>query len=449
MRTRRVASVSSAASTLATSDHPLPSLPRSTWTTLSPTFSCSGGNSASSSQMGRLASAQSVLKAATRPSTAGPWMRRWVSRQWSGSSAFPVHSFEVLTPPAKPTSPSTTRTLRWVRLSCSQKRRLLTGRKYSRSMPASRMAATCARASHREPMASRSTRTRTPARARSHRASANSETMSPVPSWKASRSTVDRAARMASSMAGNTSSPLRRTSTRLPSVAGMPMRHSRPRRRRWSSSDGEGRPRRAVVATGRRYRSVAEGTPSGPDQHHGDGTDRQQPGEGGQGHPGRVPGAGAGVEGGALPQHRRPRPAAPRQVGRDPEPHGLRERPPGGLLQLLLRHPEAAAAEAIAQPGVAERLQAVAQVGLALDPPPVAEGGPVALHHQVRQGAVLPRHLGHDPTEAVEGAERLGRPHLHATALDVRGPGHVPAGRLEVLHLQLVLEARDPTGGVA
>ena len=63
-----------------------------------------------------VASSQFSANAPNRPRTTGPATRTCVSRQWSGSSALPVHSSAMPTPPVSPTRPSATRILRCVRL---------------------------------------------------------------------------------------------------------------------------------------------------------------------------------------------------------------------------------------------------------------------------------------------------------------------------------------------
>ena len=81
------------------------------------------------------------------------------------------------------------------------------------------------------PHASSSTRTRTPAaRAFREPCARTRVPISPSQYTKVSRSIVCSALSIASSIAGKISSPLRRTSTRLPSVAGTPMTPSRVRR---------------------------------------------------------------------------------------------------------------------------------------------------------------------------------------------------------------------------
>ena len=47
--------------------------------------------------------------------TAGPSTRTWVSRQTFSESASPSQRSSMHMPPVKPTLPSTTRILRWVR----------------------------------------------------------------------------------------------------------------------------------------------------------------------------------------------------------------------------------------------------------------------------------------------------------------------------------------------
>jgi len=88
----------------------------------------------------------------------------------------------------------------------------------------------------RPPTASISTRTRSPARARSARASANASAGQPCQYTKVIRSTVRSAARIASSIAGKISTPLCRTVTAFPSVKCTPISASRVRRRRWRDS---------------------------------------------------------------------------------------------------------------------------------------------------------------------------------------------------------------------
>ncbi len=61
-------------------------------------------------------SIQLSMKAACIWATAGPSSRKWESRQWSGSWAFPSQLSAMPTPPVKPTRPSTISSFRWVRL---------------------------------------------------------------------------------------------------------------------------------------------------------------------------------------------------------------------------------------------------------------------------------------------------------------------------------------------
>ena len=104
------------------------------------------------------------------------------------------------------------------------------------------------------PQESRSTRTRTPAWARAASRVANSVPISPSQYTKVRRSIVCSASSMASSMAGKISSPLRSTSTRLPSVAGTPRTPSRARRNR-SRRRGQ-----QVGAVGERHRGAHDAT---------------------------------------------------------------------------------------------------------------------------------------------------------------------------------------------
>src|SRR6059036_163305 len=63
-----------------------------------------------------VASSQFSTKAACRYSTAGPWIRMSVSRQWCSTRPLPIHLPLTPEPPVKPTRPSTTRIRRWLRL---------------------------------------------------------------------------------------------------------------------------------------------------------------------------------------------------------------------------------------------------------------------------------------------------------------------------------------------
>ncbi len=127
-----------------------------------------------------VASAQLSRKPPNRSRAAGPSTRTWVSRQWPGSSQLPVHSSAMPTPPVKPTRPSTTRILRWVRLFSLCRVYQRVGRNQATLAPASSSRSISERSILAAPTASSSTLTSTPASARSARASANSGAMLPV-----------------------------------------------------------------------------------------------------------------------------------------------------------------------------------------------------------------------------------------------------------------------------
>ena len=127
-----------------------------------------------------MASSQFSANAPNSPRTTGPHTRTWVSRQWSGSCASPVHSSAIPTPPVRPTEPSATRILRCVRLASRFAAYALTGRKRETRTPASTILSIRSRSSLTPPIASMITLHSTPARARSHSASATSCAMSPV-----------------------------------------------------------------------------------------------------------------------------------------------------------------------------------------------------------------------------------------------------------------------------
>ena len=115
-----------------------------------------------------------VMNAACICATAGPSMRKCVSRQWSGSCALPVHSSAMPTPPVKPTRPSTTSSLRCVRLFMRAEgvpARAGGNLRPRRRPPSSRSSSP--RPSSGCRAQSSSTCTLTPARARSASASAN------------------------------------------------------------------------------------------------------------------------------------------------------------------------------------------------------------------------------------------------------------------------------------
>ena len=73
-----------------------------------PGCACSGNRSTPSSKRSRSVSAQSARKAARSPSTAGPSMRKCVSRHSCSSRASPFHSSAIPTPPVNATASSMT-----------------------------------------------------------------------------------------------------------------------------------------------------------------------------------------------------------------------------------------------------------------------------------------------------------------------------------------------------
>ena len=122
---------------------------------------------------------QLSMKTACICATTGPSTWKWVSRQWSGSWASPVHLSAMPTPPVKPIRPSTTRSLRWVRLFRRPRCDQCGGWYFSISTPADFISSTSAWSIFCEPTQSSRMCTLTPARARSARASANSLPIAP------------------------------------------------------------------------------------------------------------------------------------------------------------------------------------------------------------------------------------------------------------------------------
>ena len=212
------------------SPHPVSASPRTTWTAERPAGGCAGNRSTASSNNGRPVSAQLLANAPRSPFTAGPRTRTTVSRHWDASLASPSHWSAMPNPPLKATSPSQINTLRWPRCEVCVTRQLVRGRNHSTCAPAEAMRPMRSLSMPPRPSESSSTLTRTPARARSLRAPANRSPTDPAQCPKVDRSTVARAAATASSMAGRIRRPLRRTSTRLASVAGTPTRVSRAQR---------------------------------------------------------------------------------------------------------------------------------------------------------------------------------------------------------------------------
>ena len=220
---------------------PVSDAPRTHCTTAEPGWGWSGKRSTSSSNSSGSVSTQLSRNAARSPSTAGPWMRKCVSRH--------SRSFAGVAVPLVGDADAAGEADRLVddhHLAVRSMVHLTGPEPAERAEPAQRarrrrsMRSSEVVSIGRAPQASSSTRTRTPARARSASASAN---------WRADlalpvdeRQEVDGVARrssIASSIAGKISSPLRRTSMRLPSVAGTPMTPSRVRAQALSS-----RPRR-------------------------------------------------------------------------------------------------------------------------------------------------------------------------------------------------------------
>ena len=175
-------------------------------------------------------SIQLSRNAARRPSTAGPRTLKWVSRHSCSLRASPCHSSAMPTPPVNAVSSSTMSSLRCVRwLSCPT-RSFFIGRNHRRCTPRSSMRLIDAGSINRAPYESSSTRTRTPALARSASDSARWVPTLPSQYTKVRKSIVCSASSIASNRAGKISSPLRSTSTLLPSVAGTPRTPSSVRR---------------------------------------------------------------------------------------------------------------------------------------------------------------------------------------------------------------------------
>ena len=101
-----------------------------------PGWGCSGNRSTAWSNNCRSVSAQSAKNAARRPSTAGPRIRKCVSRHSDGPRASPRHSSAMPTPPVNPISSSTTITLRCVRWFTSPIRMRPKGRNQRTCTPA-------------------------------------------------------------------------------------------------------------------------------------------------------------------------------------------------------------------------------------------------------------------------------------------------------------------------
>ena len=213
-----------------TSAHPVSEAPRTHCTTDRPGCGCCGKRSIPSSNRTASVSAQLSRNAARSPSTAGPVTRKCVSRHSDSSRAFPCHSSAIPTPPVKPTASSTIMTLRWVRWSILLGSNRRSGRNQRTCTPAPSIRSVRERSIGCAPHASKRTRTRTSSRALAASDSANLVPISPCQYTNVRRSIVCSAPSMASSIAGKISSPLRRTSSRFPSVAGTPITPSRVRR---------------------------------------------------------------------------------------------------------------------------------------------------------------------------------------------------------------------------
>src|SRR6478672_733710 len=113
---------------------------------------------------------QLSMKAACIWATAGPSRRKCESRQCSGSCACPDHLSAIPTPPVNPILPSTTRSLRCVRLLTREKLYHRRGWYLSTSTPAAFISSMYSFFAFPLPTQSRRTCTFTPARARSARA---------------------------------------------------------------------------------------------------------------------------------------------------------------------------------------------------------------------------------------------------------------------------------------
>jgi len=144
-----------------------------------PPAGASGGKYAAPCSTRPVISIQFSMNAACSCATTGPSMRKCVSRQCPGPCASPAHSSAMPTPPVKPTRPSTTRSLRCVRLFIWASVYQRSGLYFSTSTPAAVISSTNLSSILPAPTASKMTCTLTPALARSARARLNAAPIAP------------------------------------------------------------------------------------------------------------------------------------------------------------------------------------------------------------------------------------------------------------------------------
>ena len=141
---RSFASCSRVRNSVATSLQPTSEAPRTHCTSDEPGWGWSGKRSTDSSKSSGPVSAQLSRNAARSPSTAGPSMRKWVSRHSSSLRASPCQQSAMPTPPVNPTASSVISTLRWVRWLTWPGRSRRSGRNQWTCAPASsRRESTC------------------------------------------------------------------------------------------------------------------------------------------------------------------------------------------------------------------------------------------------------------------------------------------------------------------
>src|SRR5688500_17565660 len=187
--------------------------------TTSPACSC-GGNTSSPTNSLPVTSTQFSLNTDCTACTTGPVRRTERSRTCWRSCASPSHSSTMQWPPTQATRPSRIASLRWSRSANTPMLRSVRGWYIASRQPASFIRRCAASPILRQPWASSTRRTCSPARACAANASAMRRPSAPSFQRKVSKCTLCRAAAMSASSASK-KAPFSSTCTALPAI-GMP-----------------------------------------------------------------------------------------------------------------------------------------------------------------------------------------------------------------------------------